>query len=117
MSVSGSLGIVAQDYTEYEMIIDPRIEIAAKALAWESLTENARKVFDNTMWENEFSEAERQAFRATSKAVLDAVHSWELSLIGLKPNRHSCRCNVCSFSKAMGQPLPRLCTVCGSPEC
>jgi hypothetical protein len=47
-----------------------RIEAGAKALAWSELTDLGRRTCD---WMNDFSEAERQKYRARAAIVLQAV--------------------------------------------
>lgn len=49
---------------------DPRIDVAAKALAWRNLTPKGRTECD---WKADFSEAERGAFRAQARIVMEAI--------------------------------------------
>ena len=51
---------------------DPRIDTAAKALAWSELTDTGRLA---CRWEFDFSEEERRAYRARAIIVVEAFNA------------------------------------------
>ena len=56
-----------------------RVEAAAKALARDTLTNKGRDEFTNKMWQEEFSEDERQQFRTVVKIVFVADEIYKKS--------------------------------------
>lgn len=52
------------------VVADPRVEVAAKALAWHELSDYGRRTCD---WHGDFTDDDRAGFRAQAAAVLEAL--------------------------------------------